>query len=105
MEYEIIQVFNDLGTLLLKLIPIAVLIIQYAKDKLKIQDSKAEIFSLVTSFILSALALLSYVDKLGYSLTVQQGIGSFLFMVVGTIGPAGGYKLLGDLAGIRSSKE
>jgi len=104
MDNVILETIKTLGALVLTLSGIASLVIQYVKEYLKISDKKAGILSLIVGFTLSALVAWAFVADAAYHLELSQWIGVALFVVVGTIGPSGGYKLLGALSGSRSTE-
>jgi hypothetical protein len=97
----ILETIKLLGGILAILLPIGIAVIQYLKEKLDVSDTGAEIVSLVVGFLLSALVSWVYVAGLGYQLMFGQWIGVALFVIIGTIGPSGGYKVLGELTGRR----
>ena len=99
MDNVILYTVRMLGGTLITLVIIAVMLIQYLKEKWGLKDKAAEIASLVIGFVLGALVVVSYLELNGWSATVSEGIGMFLFLVVATIGPSGGYKTLRGLLG------
>ena len=99
MENIILKTILILGGVLITLIGIGVALIQYMKEKWGWDDKKAEILSLCVGFILAALVVLSYLEQMAWRVNISQGVGIFLFLVVGTIGPSGGYKTLRALLG------
>lgn len=102
MENVILQTIQTLGVILLALVPIGLTTIQYAKEKVGLSDKRAELFSLVIGFVLSALVAWVYAADLGYQLVLGQWVGVALFVVLGTLGPSGGYKVIGSFSGSRS---
>jgi len=101
MDNVILETIKSLGVTLLALIPIGLATIQYSKEKLGIADKYAEGVALSVGFILSGLIAWVYVDGLAYSLELGQWVGVGLFVVLGTIGPSGGYKVIGSFSGSR----
>ena len=99
MENIILKTILILGGVLITLIGIGVALIQYMKEKWGWEDKKAEILSLGVGFVLAALVVLSYLEQMAWRVNISQGVGIFLFLVVGTIGPSGGYKTLRALLG------
>ena len=104
MDNVILETIKVLGSLLLTVSAIAALVIQYVKESFKISDKSAGILSLIVGLVLSALVAWVYAADAGYHLELGQWVGVGLFVVVGTIGPSGGYKLLGALSGAREVK-
>jgi len=102
MENIILETILILGGVLLTLIAIGLAVIQYVKEKWKIEDKPAEIMSLCVGFVLAALVVLSYLSQMAWNINLSQWVGVFLFLVVGTIGPSGGYKTLRALLGAKT---
>lgn len=94
MNNIILQTIQSLGLVLVTLIIISMTLVQYLKEKWGIEGKAAEIASLVVGFVLGALVVVSYLDQLNWSASVSQWVGIFLFLVVATLGPSGGYKTL-----------
>ena len=102
MEVNIIlETVKTLGVILLGLIPIASILIQQIKESVKFEDQAAGRLSLVVGFITAALVAWVYSAGYSYTLELGQWVGVFLFVAVGTVGPSGGYKVLGALSGAR----
>lgn len=99
MENIILSTVVTLGVVLTTLVGIGIAVIQYVKEKWGVEDRTAEILSLCVGFILAALVVVSYLEQLSWHINISQGVGIFLFLVVGTIGPSGGYKTLRALLG------
>lgn len=99
MENIILSTVVTLGVVLTTLVGIGIAVIQYVKEKWGIEDKPAEILSLCVGFILAALVVVSYLEQMAWTVNISQGVGIFLFLVVGTIGPSGGYKTLRALLG------
>lgn len=99
MENIILQTILILGAVLLTLIGVGVAVVQYVKEKWGVEDKPAEILSLCVGFLLAGLVVLSYLEQMAWTVNISQGVGIFLFLVVGTIGPSGGYKTLRALLG------
>lgn len=100
----IVGTIKTLGVLLLSLTGISLTVVQYVKEKLGVDDKKAEIVSLVCSAVLAALVGWYWADSMKYVLELGQWIGVGLFVVIGTISPSGGYKLLGTFTRIRNQQ-
>lgn len=94
MDNIILQTIQSLGLVLVTLIIISMTLVQYLKEKWGIAGKAAEMVSFSVGFILGALVVISYLDQLGWSASLSQYVGIFLFLVVATIGPSGGYKTL-----------
>ena len=101
MDNIIVETISTLGLTLLAISTVGVITIQYAKEKFKLSGNAAEIFSLIVGLILSGLVALVYAADLGYALELGQWVGLGLFVVLGTIGPSGGYKVIGSFTGSR----
>lgn len=101
---NILETVKTLGTTVLTLSAVAGLIIQYVKERIGISDKSAEIFSLIVGLVLSLLVAWVYAADAAYQLELGQWVGVALFVAVGTIGPSGGYKLLGALSGSRTTE-
>ena len=99
---ELIKItIETLGGALIGLMVIGLATIGYGKEKLKISDKSAEVFSLIVGFILSGLIAWVFVESFDYVLELGQWVGVALFVLLGTIGPSGGYKVIGSFAGSR----
>ena len=105
MDNIILYTLRLLVGTLVTLTVIAVALIQYLKEKWGLKDKAAEIASLVIGFVLGALVVVSYLELNGWTATVSEGIGMFLFLIVATIGPSGGYKTLRALLGSNVTDE
>lgn len=99
MNNIILETLQTLALVLVTLIFISMAVIQYLKEIWGLKDKAAEITALVVGFILSGLVVVSFLEQMGWHISISQGIGIFLFMVVGTIGPSGGYKTLRSAIG------
>jgi len=99
----ILETIRELGAALLTFSAFNMLLIQYGKEKLKLKDTAAEIFSIIVSAIPTVGVALVYVNALNWELSLGQIVGVILYVIAGVIGPAGGYKLLGTLSGKRLS--
>lgn len=99
MENIIIETIRILGNVMIALTFVGIAVVQYVKETWGIQDKAAEILSLSVGFVMGVLAVLSYLEQMLWSISISQGIGIFLFLVVATIGPSGGYKTLRSLLG------
>lgn len=99
MENIILGTIMKLGAVMVTLVGIGMAVIQYMKETWKWEDKKASVLSLGVGFVLSALVVLSYLEQMAWRVNISQGVGIFLFLVVGTIGPSGGYKTLRALLG------
>lgn len=98
----ILETIKVLGSILALIVPLGVVVVQYLKEKLGVADKAAEVVSLVVGLLMSGLSSTAYVMDVGVNtLSVGQWVGIVLFLVIGTIGPSGGYKFLGSLAGSR----
>jgi len=105
MEVNIIlETIKVLGAILLGLVPIAAVLIQQIKESAKIEDQGAARLSLAVGFIISALVAWVYAAGFNYALLLGQWVGVFLFVAVGTVGPSGGYKVIGALTGVRNNR-
>lgn len=105
MDNIILQTIQSLGLVLVTLIIISMTLVQYLKEKWGVDGVAAEIISLVVGFILGALVVVSYLDQLGWSASVSQWVGIFLFLVVATLGPSGGYKTLRTIVVAHQERE
>lgn len=99
MENILLNTVIALSTVLITLTFVAMSLIQYLKEKWNIEGKAAEIVSLVVGFLLSGAVVVSYLEQMGWHVSVSQGIGIGIFVVVGTISPSGGYKTLRALLG------
>ena len=99
MENQILGTITTLSIVLGTLTFVSLGVIQYLKEKWGLKDKAAEITSLCTGFVLSAGVVVSFLEQAGWVINISQGIGVGIFMVIGTIGPSGGYKLLRTLLG------
>jgi len=97
----ILETVKSLGVILVTLIPIVLGVVQIIKEKFKMSGNAAEVVSLVAGFLSSGLVALVYANGFAYALELGQWVGLGLFVVIGTIGPSGGYKLLGVYSGTR----
>lgn len=104
MENIILETIKILGQTLISLSIIAVMVVQYLKESWKVKDKAAQILSLVIGFLLGLLVVISYLDLNGWSISISQGVGIFLFLVIATISPSGGYKTLRSLTGVGNEK-
>jgi hypothetical protein len=77
----------------------AMAIIQFVKDKAKLEDGKAEVLSLVVGFLFGLFIVLSLLEQVSFVLGLSQWLGVIIFLAVAAIAPAGGYKLLKGVAG------
>ena len=68
MENEIIGTIKDLAITLATLVPVALFVIQQVKEIFKLENKRAEIFSLVFGFILAAAVAAVYASGLGFVL-------------------------------------
>ena len=103
MENVILETVKTLGAILIGLIPIGSVVTQTVKEAIGLVDKKAQVLSFGIGFVLSALVAWVYADGLGYSLELGQWVGLGLFIVLGTVSPSGGYKVIGELAGTRTN--
>ena len=101
MDNIILVTIRELFGLLLSLSALSLGSIQYVKEKVGLEGSKAEVLSLVVGFVLSGLVGWYWVDAQSYQLELGQWIGVGISVLVGGIAPSGGYKLLGVLSGAR----
>lgn len=99
MDNIILETLRTLALVLATLAFISMAVIQYLKETWGIEGQAAEVLSLVVGFVLAGLVVVSYLDQMAWHISVSQGIGVFLFVVVGTISPSGGYKTLRELLG------
>lgn len=97
----ILETIKVLGSILALIVPLGVVVVQYLKEKLNVADKAAEIVSLFVGFVMSGLSAAAFIMDVGFPLTFAQYVGVILFLVIGTIGPSGGYKFLGSLTGSR----
>lgn len=102
MENIILGTFNELSLVLVTLIFVSIVVIQYLKEKWNVKDKAAEVVSLCVSFFLGLVVVLSYLDQNGWRLSLSSWLGVALFMLVATVGPAGGYKAIKELLGPKS---
>ena len=101
MENEIIVTVKDLSVILATLVPVALFVIQQIKESVKLENKSAEILSLGVGCLLSVCVAAVYANDSGFALTLSQWIGLGIFVVLGTLGPSGGYKFLAEIAGSR----
>ena len=99
MENVILETIRTLALVLVTLIFVSMAVIQYLKETWNVKDKAAEIVSLCVGFLLGGLVVVSYLEQLAWHISISQGIGVALFMVIATIGPSGGYKTLRSLLG------
>ena len=99
MENIILETIKVLGNVLIAFTFVGIAVVQYIKEKWGLQDKAAEILSLSVGFVLGVLAILSYLEQMLWTVSISQGIGMFLFLIISTIGPSGGYKTLRSLLG------
>lgn len=99
MDNVILETVKTLALVLATLIFISMAVIQYLKEIWGLSGKGAEIVALVVGFILAGLVVVSYLEQMGWHVSISQGIGVFLFLVIGTMGPSGGYKTLRALLG------
>lgn len=99
----IVETITQLGALLFPLIGGVMGLVEFIKSKAKITNTAVEVVSLVLGFIFSGLVAWVYIDSLQYSLVLGQWVGAGIFVVFGTVGPSGGYKLLGFFTGKTAS--
>ena len=103
MDNIIVVTVQEVFTILLTLSVLAMGAIQWAKEQFSLQNRAAEILSLVVGFLLSGLVGLYWVDLNEYTLELGQWIGVGIAVVVGGLGPSGGYKLIGTFSGKRQN--
>ena len=101
MDNVIVVTIKEVFGILLSLSALSLGAIQFVKEKVGLDGSKAEWLSLGVGFVLSGLVGWYWADSQSYQLELGQWIGLGISVVVGGIAPSGGYKLLGVLAGSR----
>ena len=99
MEHTVFDTLSVLSGMLGRLILVVMALVQYIKETWKVSGVKAEVTSLVVGLLAGGAVSASYLEQLGWQATVSQWIGIAFFMVLATIGPAGGYKTLRTLLG------
>lgn len=99
MDNIMVETIQALGAILASQIFVSIALVQYLKEKWGLEGKAAEITSLIVGFVLGALVAVSYLAQMDWEVSVSRGIGVFLFLVMATLGPSGGYKTLRTLLG------
>lgn len=99
MENVILNTVVTLSLVLVTITGVGIAAIQYVKEKWGVKDKAAEIVSLASGFLMGGAVVVSYLEQLAWHISISQGIGIGMFMVIATIGPSGGYKTLRSFLG------
>jgi len=99
----VVETITTLGLLLFPLVGGVMGLVEFVKSKTKITNTAVEVVSLLAGLVSSGLISWVYADSLQYSLVLGQWVGVGFFVVFGTVGPSGGYKLLGFFTGKTAS--